>query len=166
MKLPRHLRSDYWVGFWLMAGNMLGGNDADTRKGCEIDILETFDTWNLGRTKHTVHWGGYGKTHNAFGQSGGPNLKLLDDGFHTYGLLWEPSFYAFTVDGEIVWKTDFVGLGSDKDGKIKSKGVCEEPAYIKMSVEAAPWSGPRSEWEKEQPESDALVVDYIRVYQK
>ena len=166
MKLPKHLRSDYWVGFWLLAGEMLGGRETDSRKGCEIDILETFDTWNLGRTKHTVHWGGYGPKHNAHGESGGPNLKLLDDGFHTFGLLWDPAFYAFTVDGEIVWKTDLVSLGSDKDGKVKSQGVCHEPAYVKMSVEAAPWSGPSSGWEKELPESDSLVVDYIRVYQK
>lgn len=166
MKLPKHLRSDYWVGFWLMAGNMLGGNDADTRNGCEIDILETFDTWNIGRTKHTVHWGGYGKSHNAHGVSGGPHLGLLNEDFHTFGLLWEPDAYSFVVDGEVVWKTDFVGLGSDKDGKRKSLGVCHEPAYVKLSVEAAPWSGPRSEWEKEQPESDSLVVDYVRVYQR
>lgn len=166
MKLPKHLRSDYWVGFWLMAGNMLGGNDADTREGCEIDILETFDTWNLGKAKHTVHWGGYGKTHNAHGVSSGPFLSLLDNDFHTYGLLWTPEEYIFTVDGQITWKTDFIGLGSDKDGKRKSLGPCHEPAYIKISVEAAPWSGPHSDWEKDQPESDELVVDYVRVYQK
>lgn len=166
LKLPKHLRSDYWVGFWLMAGNMLGGNDADTRNGCEIDILETFDTWNLGKTKHTIHWGGYNEKHNAHGVSSGPLLHLLNDDFHTYGLLWEPDFYAFTVDGEIIWKTDFVGFGSTQNGKRPSNGICTEPAYVKMSVEAAPWSGPHSTWEADAPESDALVVDYIRVYQK
>lgn len=165
-RLPRHVRSDYWVGFWLLAGNVLKGADDDTRNGSEIDILETFDLWNLGATKHTVHWGGYGKRHNAYGVSSGPKLETLNDDYHTFGLYWDEERYIFYVDGQEVWDTDFVGFGSEKDGKRKSLGTCREPAYIKMSVEAAPWCGPSNLWEPEMPESDDLLVDYIRVYQK
>lgn len=165
-RIPRHVRTDYWVGFWLLAGNMLGGSDDDTRTGSEMDILETFNQWDLGSMKHTVHWGGYGKRHNAFGVSSGPRLELLNDQFHTYGLYWDETRYIFYVDGEAVWNTDFVGLGSDKDGKRKSQGTCRAPAYIKLSVEAAPWAGPFHLWEPELPEQDDLLVDYVRVYQK
>lgn len=165
-RLPRHVRSDYWAGFWLLAGNMLQGTDDDTRNGSEIDILETFDMWNLGATKHTVHWGGYGKRHNAHGVSSGPRLELLNDDYHTFGLCWDEERYIFYVDGQEVWNTDFVGFGAEKDGRRKSLGTCREPAYIKMSVEAAPWCGPSHLWEDEMPEHDELLVDYIRVYRK
>lgn len=165
-RLPRHVRSDYWSAVWLIAGGMLGGKSDDTRDGSEIDIFETFDQWNLGAMKHTVHWGGYNKGHNAHGVSSGPRIELLDDQFHTFGLYWDEERYVFTIDGEEVWNTDFVGFGSDKDGKHKSQGPCRGPAYIKLSVEAAPWAGPTHLWEKELPEQDDFLVDYVRVYRR
>jgi lysophospholipase L1-like esterase len=168
LKLPVHVRSDYWVGFWLIAGDVVPGRNDDTRIGTEIDILETFDMWNLGSMKHTLHWGGYGKKHNAGGYPSGPHLELLDGEFHTYGLYWDEERYVFFIDGKAVCETDAIGLGGTKgkDGTplTKSQGTCRNPAYIKLSVEAAPWCGPSHLWEKNMPVEDKLVADYIRVY--
>ncbi len=167
IRLPRHVRADYWVGFWLIAGNMHGGGDDDTRNGSEIDIFESFDQWNLGAMKHTVHWGGWhNPKHNAHGVSSGPRIELLNDQFHTYGLYWDEERYIFYINREVSWDTDFIGLGSDKDGKRQSLGPCRFPAYVKLSVEAAPWCGPSHLWEPEMPEQDRMEVDYVRVYQR
>ncbi len=167
LRLPRHIRTDYWVGFWLLAGDVVKGRNDDTRIGTEIDIIETFDYWNLGYMKHTLHWGGYGKLHNAQGFRSGPHIRLLDDKFHTYGLYWDENRYVFFIDGVAVCETDAMNLGgSGKPGepKSKSRGTCRGEAYIKLSIEGAPWCGPTSNWEKDMPEEDSLQCDYIRVY--
>ena len=165
VKIHHWLRSDYWFAVWMMDGSVSDSNP-DTRKGCEIDIMETFHMNNLGQLPHTFHWNGYGAKHNAQGFTTWPNLELLNGDFHTYGLLWTPEYMAFTIDGYITWKTDMKGLGSDKDGKTPSQGVPQTPAYIKLSMEAAPWAGPWWKWEKDMPESDSCEVDWVRVWQK
>ena len=165
VKVHHWLRSDYWFAVWMMDGSVSDANP-DTRKGCEIDIMETFHMNNLGQLPHTFHWNGYGKKHNSQGFTTGPNLDLMNGEFHTYGFLWTPEYAAFTIDGYVTWKTDMKGLGSDQDGKTKSLGVPQTPAYIKLSMEAAPWAGPWWKWEKDMPELDFCEVDWVRVWQK
>ncbi len=162
-RLPRHLRSDYWAAFWLMGGDLSGGND-DTRQGTEIDIFESFNQWDAGSMKNTLHWGGYGPKHNSDGASSGPAMEMFDDRFHTFGFFWDKTRYVFYVDGIPTWSTDAVGLGTGDDGKNKSAGTLRQPAYVKFSVEAAPWCGPDYRWEKEMPERDLFEVDYVRAY--
>ena len=55
-------------------------------------------------------------------------------------------------------------LGTGDDGKNKSAGTLRQPAYVKISVEAAPWCGPDYRWDKEMPEWDSFEVDYVRPY--
>lgn len=72
---------------------------------------------------------------------------------------------TFTIDGQVTCTTDLKGLG--KDGKVKSQGVPQVPGYIKLSVEAAPWAGPNGGgWEKDMPEEDEVLIDWVRVWQK
>ncbi len=164
LKMPAHIRTDYWVGFWLFSGGIFDPS-SDTRKGTEIDIFESFNLWNRGSMHHTIHWGGYGPKHNASGISSGPHPEILDGGFHKYGLYWDEQRYVFYVDGVPVGEMDAKGLGSDQAPKIPSQGTSQVPQYIKLSVEAAPWCGQHSGWESELPESDVLECDYVRVYQ-
>ena len=170
MRLPKHVRSDYWVGFWLLAGDVVAGRNTDTRLGTEVDIFENFNLWNLGELSHNLHWGGYGKDHNSGGKNSGPHLELFDGQFHTFGLYWDETKYIYYIDGVVVAETNAMGLGADKgkDGTplTKSQGPCRKPAFIKISVEAAPWCGPTGQWESYLPPEDVLLVDYVRLYQK
>lgn len=164
-KLPKWARSDYWFAVWMMVGNVF--NNADTRKGCEVDIMETFHINELGRLPHTIHWGGYGKSHNAQGHTTSPNLLLLNDDWHTFGCLWTKDKMSFTIDGCVTWTTDLKGLGGEGNGKVKSQGVPQVPGYIKLSVEAAPWAGPDGGgWERDMPTEDEVLIDWVRVWQK
>lgn len=159
--LPRHLRSDLWFAFWLMTG-AISDNQTDSRRGSEIDVIETFKAWD-NRLGHAVHWGGYGATHNSFDIPSEP-IPGLDDGkLHTYGFLWTEKEYTIFRNGKKIASTHAIGLGS-KEGRPKSLGTSQEPGYLKLTVEAAAWAGPSGDWEADMPERDAVLVDYIRVY--
>lgn len=165
-RLFKELKADYWAAFWLLSGNVYKTKDADTREGVEIDIMESFHFSDRGRLGHPMHWGSYGEYHNAGGPASGRHPELTDGEMHTYGLYWDEDIYAFCIDGKVVAVTDAIGYGTDKDPKkTVSKGTSRRPAIAKISVEAAPWAGPTSAWEKEMPKEDVFEVDYIRVYQ-
>ncbi|MGN0845233.1 MAG: hypothetical protein ACI4QT_08455, partial [Kiritimatiellia bacterium] len=77
------------------------------------------------------------------------------------------STLVFTIDGYVTWRTDLKGLGKEGGARVKSQGVPTEPGYIKLSIEAAPWAGPDGGgWEKEMPEEDEALIDYVRVWEK
>lgn len=163
-KLPKYVRSDYWFAAWMMIGNV--NNNTNTREGCEVDIMETFRVYDRGSIPHTFHWGGYGVSHNVAGYTATPNLDLLDGNWHTFGCLWEKEGMTFTIDGYVTWSTKLQGLGREGKNKHKSQGVPQVSGYIKLSVEAAPWVGPNSDWEKVMPEEDEVLIDWVRVWQK
>jgi beta-glucanase (GH16 family) len=163
-KLPQHVDADYWGAFWMMAGSV-SDRVSDSRQGTEIDIMESFNF--AGKREHTValHWNGYGKSHNAAGIKSGPHREAADGQFHTFGLYWDQQYYVAFLDGVEIGRTDMIGLGKDEPGKTKSQGTCQRPAYLKLTCEAAQWSGLSHLWEKDMPQQDEFVVDYVRVYE-
>jgi beta-glucanase (GH16 family) len=162
-KLPAHLEADYWGAFWIMAGRITD-DQVDTRLGTEIDIMESFTLQPGRHHTATMHWGGYGKHHNAAGVDCGDRPALRDGGFHTFGLRWTAEDYTFTVDGRVVGRTDMRGLGKADEGRTPSQGTCTVPGYLKLTCEAAAWAGADWKWEAVQPERDEFVVDWVRAY--
>ncbi len=161
-KLPRRIDADYFADFWMMAGNVGEGNN--TRAGNEIDVFESFELAEGHQYSFNFHWGGYKKTHNTYGLKCGDQPHLRDGQFHVYGFLWTTNFYAVYVDGVEIGRTDMMGLGSDKDGKMKSNGPCQEPGYLKLTVEASDWPGKSSGWEPDAPKEDEFLIDWVRAY--
>lgn len=158
-RLPKNLRMDTWFAFWMMTGDIRDGQN-DSRKGTEIDIMESFFAFR-GEINHALHWGGYGAGHN--GQSFPAKPANISDGeAHTYGLLWTPTKYTFYIDQKPTWTTDAIGLGEKSTAK--SQGVSQEAGYLKLSVEAATWAGPTNGWDLEGPDEDEVLVDYVRVW--
>jgi beta-glucanase (GH16 family) len=144
--------SGTWGAFWLMSptveqvGN--GGRD-----GTEIDIIETIRNQN-GAYNAALHWDGYGAHHKDITSTKRP-VNIYDGEFHIFALDWSPSEYVFYVDGNEFWRVD----GGDQ---FKNVGINQNPNYIKLSTESAPWAGtiPRDFTEAE------MLVDYVRVYQQ
>ena len=135
----------HWSAFWLQSPTL--GNPAnDSRKaGTEIDIFEYLRKRN-DKIQHTLHWDGYGNNHKSA-------VKVIDvprlmEGWHTVGLLWTPTHYAFYVDGKETWQTD--------------KGLSHRPQYMILSLEVGEWAGEISEAKL----PDHFYVDYVRVYKR
>ena len=161
-KLPKNLKADYWAAFWMMCGNV---NSADTREGLETDILESFPLAYKTKVALAFHWNGYGEKHNSTGVELAPTPELRDGEFHRYGLYWDEHVYVAFYDGKEIGRTDLIGLGKSDGGKTLSQGPCQQPGYLKLSCEAAPWAGATDKWEKELTKEDEFVVDYVRVYE-
>jgi beta-glucanase (GH16 family) len=161
-KLPKRIDADYFADFWIMAGRVGEGNNS--RDGQEIDIFESFELAEGHQYSMNFHWSGYGWQHNAYGLKCGQQPQLRDNQFHVYGLLWTEEFYAAYVDGIEIGRTDMMGLGSDKDGKLLSNGPCREAGYLKLTVEAAQWPGKASGWEADAPTEDEFLIDWVRCY--
>ncbi|MCG9895281.1 MAG: glycoside hydrolase family 16 protein [Fimbriimonadaceae bacterium] len=160
VKLFKNLRTDAWFAFWIMAGD-IRDHQTDSRLGSEIDIMESFFAWK-NEIGHAVHWGGYGPTLNSASFPTSKVPGLTRGGWHTYGLIWTPRNYVFTIDGREVLRTNMLNLGRAE--RVLSKGPTRVPGYLKLTTEAMAWSGPTNEWETEGPEEDVSLVDWVRVY--
>ena len=141
MNSPRE--TGHWPAFWLFTpeiGN-IGNGSAD---GAEIDIMEK--PWLEPKVNLAVHWDGYSPEHHqaiAFQAE----LGTAPDGFHTYGLWWGDDAYRFYIDGSPAWET-------------AADGICEKPAYIKLTDEIGQWGGDITKADL----PDETLVDYVRVY--
>lgn len=130
-----------WSAFWL-----LHQNDNDRRP--EIDVVEYigdkpntvyntyhyYDNWNLRSTP----------SYEAPGTD-------YSQGFHTFGMKWEP--------GKITWYVDGVERNSHSDGN-----VAWEDMYLLVNLAVGGW------WPGEPDGNTAFParykIDYIRAYQK
>ncbi len=138
-----------WPAFWLESSNVASPNPAD---GEEVDIFQY--VWTQPNVnQESVIWD-YGppvqSTSNNF------HITGLDNGFHTYGLLWTPTEYQFYIDGVLNWTY---------------KGnISQSPEYMILSSEvestsvpsAIPPEGYGSLYSSDNP---VMTVDYVRVYQ-
>ncbi len=134
-----------WCAFWLM-GDTVYGTGNGGRDGTEIDIMES-PYYPQSAINQTLNWDGYGVHHKYEGKKVYGND--LYNGFHTYGLEWTEDEYIYYIDGKETWRT-------------KGGGICENPLYMKVSIEAAKWV---SELNEDRLPSE-MVVDYVRAYEK
>ncbi|MBT2564296.1 glycoside hydrolase family 16 protein [Pedobacter sp. ISL-68] len=131
--------------FWLQSNTM--GSQADNAlvAGAEIDIFEYLKP-NPNATYHTVHWGGYGATHQSDSKIV-TNATINDGNFHTFGLLWSNVQYIFFVDGTEVSRT--------------SKGLSGVAEYMILSTELTGFGGDYTKGVY----PDEIVFDYVKTYQ-
>lgn len=135
----------FWSAFWMMCGEV-GNIDGYGNDGTEIDIMEAYNYESKG-INFALHWDGYEKDHQSVGKSK-EYPDLYDGNFHTYAVLWTPTEYKWYIDGEFVWKS-------------KAGGVCDNPGYMKLTLEVGSWAG-------EIVPSDlpaTVEVEYVRAYQ-
>lgn len=143
-----------WPAFWMMpdrgaAAGPEGWKRESTKDGgMEIDILEHLTEWGSGRNNVAVHWDGYDKDHQSWGTSNvyfGPT----PDGWHTFGLLWEPGMLTWFIDGI-------------KKSEYENARVGSIPAYLLLNVQMGGWAT------KDVDDSklpDYFDIDYVRAWQ-
>ena len=114
-------------------------------------------------------------------------INIYDGQFHKIGLEWSPTDYIFTVDGVVIgsWKDlsshyrSNGGNYSDWPWINQNEGVMQNPAYIKLTVEAAEWAdtsngganwgnSPDNPWAPDRrlgisPDYGEMIVDYVYV---
>lgn len=115
--------------------------------GMETDIMESLGKYGAHHTYHTVHWDGYGSSHQT-ASSGKLTLPATGDGYHTYGLYWQAGVMEFYVDGVYKWSWN-------------NSRVCSVPCYVLLSHQLGGWdaNNPGS-----QVNNQTMEVDYIRVW--
>lgn len=151
-----------WAAFWLQSPT-IGARFEPEWCGIESDIMEYFkpDTITSGNIM-----GGYGRQYKNDGRIT-RTLDVTDDGWHYFGLDWQPDGYVFYCDGKetarcnshvshvpefILLTTEIQGYRSVKQGKFKllNGGFVEEPPFAI----------------KDEFVDDAFIVDFVRVYDK
>jgi beta-glucanase (GH16 family) len=142
--------SGTWGAFWLMSPTQHFTGD-EGKDGTEIDIVESIHN-QRGEYNAALHWNGYENNHKSAGSAERP-VNIYDGEFHIFALDWSPSEYIFYIDGVEFWRVD-------GGSKFQNAGINQNPNYIKLTVESAPWAGdiPSNFSEGE------MLVDYVRVY--
>ncbi len=147
-----------WSAFWLQSptyGNPIG---EPATAGMEIDVMEhrarnSANTDISGTAHAAIHWDGYAADHKSMSFDTG-NLGLAA-GFHTYGVLWTPTSYAFFIDGLAVWTN--------------VTPVSQRSEYLILSSEVRSnnWAGtfPVGGYGDLGSSTTKMTVDYVRVYE-
>jgi beta-glucanase (GH16 family) len=158
-----HTTPGEWGAFWIHSdtvGNPIGN---PAKAGTEIDICEHRSVDDRGRDisdlyAMTLHWDGYDEDHKyERGLSRvPPGAEPLQDGWHTYGMLWTADGYIFYLDGVEQWR-----YGS---------AVSLRPQFIHLTceVEKEGWAGriPISCYGSRDQSKTKMEVDWVRVWQK
>jgi len=143
-----------WPAWWMMPDRGPGAGVWWKRAGTggganEIDIMEYLTEWGPGRYNVATHWDGYGEDHKSWGDSH-LTFQRTADGYHAFGVLWEPGRMTFYCDGEekVTWESD---------------DVSDVPCYLMLCVQMGGWATHNVD---DEALPDAMLVDYVRVWQR
>ncbi len=156
MKLP--VGDGFWPAFWLL------GADIDTvgwpRCG-EEDVMEWVQSYGAGTTSSTTHGPGYSGGHGIGAKYSFPARQRVDDGFHTYGLLWSKDRLEYYRDDPThIFLT--VTPASLPQG---APWVYDHPFFLLLNLAIGSGGFPGATDASTPPTARALV-DYVRVYQQ
>ncbi len=150
-----------WCAFWLTAdtiGKPLG-DPADA--GVEIDVVEHRATdqggWDALKdmVALNLNWDGYDQhKKNLQKVTALPDGSPIQGQWHTYGVLWTESGYAFYVDDVQLWTQD--------------SPVSKRPEYINLTCEVADadWAGyvPKGGYGSLETSAAHMEVDWVRAW--
>ncbi|MBE6930193.1 MAG: glycosyl hydrolase family protein [Ruminococcaceae bacterium] len=152
-----------WSAFWLQSPT-IGARYEPEWCGVEADIMECFQP---GIIKSGNIMGGYGEQGRSDGRVRNA-LKETPDGWHYFGLDWQPDGYVFYWDGHEVSRCN--------------KHVSHVPQFILLTTEVQGYrkAGQQQAALKENPDAwkefpqtvkgefvdDAFIVDFVRVFDR
>jgi pectate lyase len=136
--------SSSWCAFWFMSPHAYDGN---AENGTEIDIAEytAANQWSSQRYTTNNHTSlGGGGSEGTWVEGADPS-----DGFHTYGLDWQPDRLTYYFDDRPVWETTRGVSGSD-----------DQTMILSIENQQGLWDGGTTT--NSEPE---MSIDYVRVYE-
>jgi len=152
-----------WSAFWTQSPS-IGTRYEPEWCGIESDIMEHF---HPGKATTGNIYGGYGKQYTKEGRVSYP-LDETEDGFHYFGMDWQPEGYVFYYNGKevsrcnghvshvpefILLTTEVQGYRSTGKKKVRLGGNHEEIEEIPQQI-------------KGEFVDDAFIVDHVRVFDK
>ena len=153
----------WWSAFWMQTESQGVTLDPGV-SGIEHDIMESFDPGEV--IVSAFHTNGYGADYLGFHipaaydeepkYDGKLRLAVDTEGFHTFGLLWEPSGYSTYVDGRLRGRN--------------ARAVSHVPEFVLITTEAKWYRNDRMtgkgvpELEAAAAAGDEFAVDYVRVF--
>lgn len=141
-----------WSAFWTQSPT-IGARFEPEWCGIESDIMEHF---RVGTASTGNIMGGYGEQLREEGRVN-YDLDMTVDGWHYFGMNWQPDGYDFYCDGKLVSHTD--------------EHISHIPQFILLTTEVHGYR-----WKNESKKlpyeidgsftDDAFIVDFVRVYDK
>jgi hypothetical protein len=150
------------TSFWTYSRDLYSDGSKPLRDpahaGAEIDIVEHTDS-DTGAT-HGLHWDGYSDMHGYDGTNGVrlacPHVASCLGGFHTWGVLWDPTGYTYFVDGH------------EMPSKIV-RGISHHPLFLVLGFGVEGSALGDASTQNYQPFGNAAnpltLVDYVKVWQ-
>jgi beta-glucanase (GH16 family) len=149
--------------FWMVGNGPTGAPTACWPNCGEIDILEA-----LSQLPNTAIFTLHGPTTNPSEQGNWQQFESavggfpdLTAGFHTYGIIWTPSSFTWTVDG-VAYATETRAAMEATNGSGSWAGVYDRSFHIILDLAVGNWQeGPNAS----TPFPAKMLVDWVRVYQ-
>jgi beta-glucanase (GH16 family) len=150
-KLPRG--KGFWPAIWMMG---MDREEVGWPACGEIDIMENvgFDPYTIHGTVHTAKYNHTKNTHKG----GKVTVSRPYEDFHVYAVEWDQERVEFFVNGKSYFT--FANEGSGRDA-----WPFDQPMYLLINVAfGGSWGGQQGIDDSALPQ--AMVVDYVRVFQK
>ena len=143
-------QAGWWSAFWLQSP-IIGCCPDPAVAGVEVDVMESFRPGWV--TQPMLHWGGYGADHKDEPAREPGSDVFFNDGFHVFGVLWEPDGYTFYYDGV-------------QTGHKACQAVSHTDQFMLISTECQGYrtGNQPSDMLKKVVLPDAFVVDHVRVF--
>ena len=139
--------STMWSAFWTQSPT-IGARFEPEWCGIESDIMESFKS---GTATTGNIMGGYGKQYREEGRVH-YDLKETSDGWHYFGMNWQPDGYVFYCDGEEVSRCN--------------ANVSHVPQFILLTTEVQGYRTNNPKRVEGTFVDDAFIVDFVRVFDK
>ena len=136
-----------WSAFWVQSPG-IGVRHEPEWSGNESDIMEYF---HVGKNTAGNIMGGYGPQIHQEGRVT-YDMAETEDGWHYFGMDWQPDGYVFYCDGREVSRT--------------SEHVSHVPEFILLTTEVQGWRMGEPKKVEGEFVDDAFICDFVRVYDK